>query len=63
MNLIEAGGYIINLDQIAVIRKDGKKVVITFAASGSTVPMTVTLHDKDGERFLQLLRSGQTVVS
>jgi len=59
LNLIELGGFIINIAQIAHIHtQEGNQVTIVFSGAPP-----VNLEGKDAERFLQLMRSYQIPIS
>lgn len=58
LNLIELGGFIINIAQIAHIHHDGTQITIVFSGAPP-----VKLEGKDAERFLQLIRSYQIPIS
>jgi hypothetical protein len=60
---VEAGGYIINLDLVAFITRDGDTLTVAFAAGGPEGPMSIVLNGKEADRFTELFRSNQTVVS
>lgn len=59
LNLVELGGFIMNIAQIAHIHiQDDGQITIVFSAAPP-----ITLHAKDAERFLQIIRSYQIPIS
>ena len=59
LNLVELGGYIINIGQIAHIHTgEGNQITVVFSGAPP-----VKLADKDAERFLQLIRNYQIPIS
>lgn len=58
LNLIELGGFIINIAQIAYVHQEGSQVTIAFSGAP-----TVKLEGKEAERFLQLIRGYQIPIS
>jgi hypothetical protein len=58
---VEAGGYIINLDHVAYLKRDGDPMTVAFAG-GSELETGIVLNGEDANRFEQQLRSNRTVV-
>jgi len=60
---VELGGYIINLDAVAYLSRDGDTLTVAFGAEGPAGPASIILNGKEADRFTELLRSNRTVVS
>jgi hypothetical protein len=58
LNLIELGGFIINIAHIAYIQQGDNQISIVFNGAPP-----VQLEGKDAERLLQLIRSYQIPIS